>query len=157
MGECLPTAGAVGGDPPSRLKGMRVLVVDADERTRKLAHGILDRFGCVVETARTGQEAFDLASLHPYDAILTDIRLPDESGYEAFRRLREARPGARMVMMTGFAYDSQHSIVNARRDGLQFVIFKPFRPDQLLEALLSPDKPTTVPQAESQPEVIQAS
>jgi CheY-like chemotaxis protein len=156
MGEGLTSAAPEGG-PPSRLKGMRVLVVDGDERTRKLAHGILDRFGCVVETARTGHEALDLASLHPYDAILTDIRLPDLSGFEAYRRLREARPGARMALMTGFGYDAQHAIINARREGLQFVIFKPFRPDQLLEALLSPDKPTTVPEPESQPEVIQAS
>jgi CheY-like chemotaxis protein/PAS domain-containing protein len=156
MGEGL-TPSAPEGNQPSRLKGMRVLVVDAEERTRRLAHTILDRFGCVVETARTGQEAIDLASVHPYDAILTDIRLPDLSGYEAFRRLREARPGARIILMTGFAYDSEHAIIKSRQDGLRFVVFKPFRLDQLLEALLSPDKPAPPPPSETQPEVIQAS
>jgi CheY-like chemotaxis protein len=156
MGEGL-SAPPPDADQPSRLKGMRVLVVDCDERTRRLAHTILDRFGSVVETARTGQEAVDLASLHPYDAILTDIRLPDLSGYEAYRRLREARPEARVIFMTGFGYDSQHSIIKARADGLRFVVFKPFRLDQLLEALLSPEKSAPSSPAESQPEVIQAS
>src|SRR5207237_5285482 len=35
-------------EPPSKLKGMRVLVVDNDERVRRTAHGILGRFGCIV-------------------------------------------------------------------------------------------------------------
>src|SRR5207244_1795930 len=44
-----------------RLKGLRVLVADNDERVRRSAHGILGRFGCVVETARDGEEASTMA------------------------------------------------------------------------------------------------
>jgi CheY-like chemotaxis protein len=132
-----------------RLKGLRVLVADNDERVRRSAHGILGRFGCVVETARDGQEALTMARLSTYDVILADIRLPDLAGYEAFHRLREAQPVARVILMTSYGYDPCHSIVKARQEGLRSVLYKPFRIDQLLEALENPDTPASSPRPES--------
>jgi CheY-like chemotaxis protein len=128
-----------------RLKGMRVLVADNDERVRRSAHNILGRWGCVVETARDGQEALTMARLGGYDAILADIRLPDLRGYDAFCKLRAAQPKARVILMTAFGYDPSHTIVKARQDGLRFVLYKPFRVDQLLDALEGPEPPPTPP------------
>jgi CheY-like chemotaxis protein len=121
-----------------RLKGLRLLVVDNDERVRRSAHVILGRLGCVVETARDGQEALTMARLSTYDVILVDIRLPDLSGYEIFHRLCQAQPHARVILMTAYGYDASHSIVKCRQEGLRHVLFKPFRVDQLLEALENP-------------------
>jgi CheY-like chemotaxis protein len=121
------------------LKGLRLLVADSDERVRRSAHAILGRFGCVVETARDGQEALTMARLSNYDAILADIRLPDLSGYEVYHRLRQVQPQARVILMTAYGYDPAHSIVKARQEGLRYVLFKPFRVDQLLDALASPN------------------
>jgi CheY-like chemotaxis protein/GAF domain-containing protein len=120
---------------PPALKGLRVLVADNDDRVRRSAHGLLGRWGCIVETARDGQEALTMARLGAYDAILADIRLPDISGYEVYRRLREAQPQARVILMTGYGYDPTHALVKARQDGLRCVLFKPFRVDQLRDAL----------------------
>ncbi len=120
---------------PSALRGLRVLVADNDDRVRRSAHGLLGRWGCIVETARDGQEALTMARLSTYDAILADIRLPDISGYEVYRRLREAQPKARVILMTSYGYDPSHALVKARQDGLRFVLFKPFRVDQLRDAL----------------------
>ena len=117
------------------LKGLRVLVADNDERVRRSAHGILGRWGCVVETARDGREALTLARLSVYDAILADIRLPDLSGYDVYCQLRAAQPRACLVLMTSYGYDPQHSLVKARQEGLKHVLFKPFRVDQLRDAL----------------------
>ncbi|MCS7045923.1 MAG: response regulator [Gemmataceae bacterium] len=128
-------------ESPGRLKGKRVLVVDADERVRRSAHDLLGRMGCTVETARDGKEAQNLAKLSGYDAMLADIRLPDLTGYEVFRALRTAQPQARVILMTGYGYDTSHSIVKARQEGLRFVLFKPFRIEQLLNALESPEPP----------------
>jgi CheY-like chemotaxis protein len=132
------TASAPTEDAHPRLRGLRLLVADNDERVRRSAHSILGRFGCVVETARDGMEALTMARLSAYDAVLADIRLPDMSGYEVFRRLREAQPKARVILMTAYGYDAAHSLVKARQEGLRFVLFKPFRVDQLLDALESP-------------------
>jgi CheY-like chemotaxis protein len=127
-----------GETPHPALKGLRLLVVDNDERVRRSAHAILGRFGCIVETARDGQEALTIARLSTYDAILTDIRLPDVSGYDVYCRLREAQPQARVILMTTYGYDPSHAIVKCRQEGLRHVLFKPFRVDQLLDALEHP-------------------
>ncbi len=60
------------------------------------------------------------------------------SGYETYRRLREAQPKAQVILMTGYGYDPGHTLVKARQDGLKHVLFKPFRVDQLLTALATP-------------------
>ncbi len=117
------------------LKGLRVLVADSDERVRRSAHGILGRWGCVVETARDAQEALTMARLSTYDAICADIRLPDMSGYDIFKKLRDAQPQAKVILMTAYGYDPSHSIVKAKQEGMTFTLFKPFRIDQLIEAL----------------------
>jgi CheY-like chemotaxis protein/PAS domain-containing protein len=123
-----------GADSPSRLN-LRVLVVDNDERVRRSAHSVLGRLGCIVETARDGREALTMAKLSTYDAMLADIRLPDQGGYDVYRALRQAQPAANVILMTGFGYDATHSLVKARQDGLKHVLYKPFRVDQLLQAL----------------------
>jgi CheY-like chemotaxis protein len=135
-----PAARAAPAGPaaPPSLKGLRVLVADNDDRVRRSAHSLLGRWGCVVETARDAHEAITMARLGSYDVVLADIRLPDLTGYEVYRKLREAAPRARVVLMTGYGYDPSHTLVKARQDGLRHVLFKPFRVDQLLDALTNP-------------------
>lgn len=133
-----PASGPEGAHP--RLKGMRVLVADNDERVRRCAHAILGRLGCVVETARDGQEALTLARLSTYDAVLADIRLPDLSGYEVYQGLRKTQPQARTILMTSYGYDPSHALVKARQEGLRLILYKPFRVDQLLDALERSDE-----------------
>ncbi|GIW82417.1 MAG: two-component system response regulator [Gemmatales bacterium] len=135
-----------------KLHGLRVLVVDSDERVRRSAHAILGRYGCIVETARDGHEGVAIAKISKYDAMLADIRLPDMDGYEIFRQLQKAQPNARVILMTSYGYDPAHGIVKARQEGLKAVLFKPFRIDQLLDALEKPlDSPScqTVPQSDN--------
>ena len=123
------------------LRGRHVLVVDADETVRSAAHNLLERYGCVVETAHDGGEAVymvrNMSLEGNYDVIIADIRLPDTSGYELFLKLQELVDPVPMVLMTGFGYDPGHAIVKARQAGLRrnAVLYKPFRLDQLLEVL----------------------
>jgi CheY-like chemotaxis protein len=134
-------SGAVKVHP--KLHGLRVLVADNDERVRRSAHSILGgKFGCIVETARDGKEALTMARLGSYDAILTDVRLPDMAGHEIYVQLRAAQPRARVILMTAFGYDPSHAIVKCRQEGMRHVLYKPFRVDQLLDALESPDNPS---------------
>lgn len=120
------------------LVGKRVLIVDSDERLRRQAHMLLGRLGAAVETAGSAGEGLALAAGVPYDAVFLDIRPPDMGGYEAYRRFHHACPHAQICLTTGFGYDVAHSIVKARQDGMQFVLFKPFRPDQMIKAVLTP-------------------
>jgi CheY-like chemotaxis protein len=148
----------LGGLASNRLKGKRVLVVDAEEPMRESAHALLEKLGCEVETAPSGQEALNLArvSLNHYDAIISDVKLPDMKGYDAYRQLHEAQPGARMILMAGFGYDGGHTLCKARMDGLQFVLYKPFLVNQLVNALDGPP-PSAAPRPQVEPDVVQVS
>jgi DNA-binding response OmpR family regulator/GAF domain-containing protein len=121
--------------PAPRLSGTRLLVVDPDEAIRRSAHHLLGCQGASVETAHDGHEAIALMRQAPYSAALVDIRLPDLDGYEAFKRLREVQPNVPIILMTGFGWDPSHSIVKARQEGLETVLYKPFRADRLMEAV----------------------
>ena len=130
-----PEARRTGPPPRRKLAGTEILMVDADETVRKAAHQMLGRQGATVETARDAHEAIALARRTAYSAVVVDIRLPDLDGYETYRRLREAQPTVPVILMTGFGYDPSHSIVKARQDGLQTVLYKPFRADRLQQAI----------------------
>ncbi len=121
--------------PAPRLAGSRILVVDKDESIRRSAHHLLGCQGASVETARDANEAIALMRQSAYSSALVDIRLPDLDGYEAFKRLREVQPSVPIILMTGFGWDPNHSIVKARQEGLQTVLYKPFRSDRLTEAV----------------------
>ncbi len=120
------------------LRGRRILVTDADENVRSAAHNLLERYGCVVETAHDGAEAlYMVRSLAEgeYDVLIADIRLPDMTGYEFLLKLQELMDFAPLVLMTGFGWDPGHSIVKARQAGVHAILYKPFRLDQLLAAI----------------------
>lgn len=137
--EAVP-AGAQGVQHAS-LRGKHILVVDADDTVRNDAHNLLERYGCIVETAHEGKEAVAMVRSSigqvDYDVIISDIRLSDFSGYQVMRRLGEIMTHVPMVLMTGFGYDPGHSIVKARQAGLhpKGVLFKPFRLDQLIDVV----------------------
>jgi len=120
------------------LEGRRILVVDSDDQVRAAAHALLERSGCTVETARDGGEAVSMVravGTDAYDVIISDIRLPDMSGHQLLLRLQELLDPVPLVLMTGFGYDPGHSIVKARQAGIDLVLFKPFRVDQLLDTV----------------------
>jgi PAS domain S-box-containing protein len=122
-------------DQPTRLTGKRVLVVDADPEVRRSAHVMLSQLGCEVDAAKDAQESQQLARTIGYDVIVGDIRLPDLSGYEFFSAMKEIAPRTPIVLMTGFGWDANHSIVRARQEGLASVLYKPFRLDRIREAV----------------------
>ena len=126
------------GESRRFIAGRQILVVDSDEQVRAAAHNLLERYGCIVETARDGAEAASMVRAvggEAYDVIIADIRLPDMTGYELLLKLQDILGTVPLVLMTGFGYDPGHSIVKARQAGIELVLFKPFRIDQLLDTV----------------------
>lgn len=156
-------------DARASLRGRRILVVDADDSVRSAAHNLLERYGCIVETAHDGGEAVymvrNVAREGNYDVILVDIRLPDMSGYELLLKLQEIMDPVPLVLMTGFGYDPGHSIVKARQANLPLYgeLCKPFRLDQLLDTVerlvcaLKPEEPANPEPASPEPSSSQSS
>ena len=119
--------------------GKRILVIDMDPSVRGAAHELLERYHCVVETAHDGNEATymvrNLGADESYDVIIADIRLPDMNGYELFLKLREIQDHVPLVLMSGFGYDPGHTLLKARQAGVNTVLYKPFRLDQLVTTI----------------------
>lgn len=100
-----------------------ILVVDDEPDLRTLYELTLLREGYRVETASTVQEARDHLKAHRFDAVITDMRLPDGFGMELLQDLREQQRRERCVVMT--AYGSAENAVEALRSGAFDYLTKP--------------------------------
>jgi DNA-binding NtrC family response regulator len=64
--------------------------------------------------------------------VVSDIKMPDKTGYDVFAAAHKHNSALPVILMTGFGYDPNHSIVRASQEGLAAVLFKPFKVEQLL-------------------------
>jgi two-component system response regulator PilR (NtrC family) len=100
-----------------------ILVVDDEPDLRTLYELTLLREGYRVETASTLQEAREQLRDHKFDAVITDMRLPDGFGMELLLDLRDQQRRERCVVMT--AYGSADNAVEALRSGAFDYLTKP--------------------------------
>jgi len=113
------------------LAGAEVLVADDEPNIRTTISDILKKYKCRVTMAACGADAISLVEQQKYDLVVSDIKMPDKTGYEVFAASRKVSDTP-VILMTGFGYDPNHSIVRASQEGLAAVLFKPFKVDQLL-------------------------
>jgi CheY-like chemotaxis protein len=118
------------GDP--LLSGKLVLVVDDEPFIRQTISDVVQKHQMLADMAKDGREAISLISQKNYDLVISDIKLPYASGYDVFAAAREKDNALPVILMTGFGYDPNHSIIRANREGLSSVLYKPFKIDQLL-------------------------
>ena len=81
-----------------------VLVVEDDEQLRRLTHRALDAHGYTVLVADRGATALDISRRHKgdIDLLLTDVIMPDTNGRKLAETIRAARPGLRVLYMSGY-------------------------------------------------------
>ena len=89
----------------------RVLVVEDNERNRKLLLAVLEVAGMRAEAVTTGRDALERADEAELDVILLDIQLPDLDGVEVLRRLREGSAGPLLpvIALTAFAMEGDEA------------------------------------------------
>lgn len=112
---------------------MRLLVVDDNAVFREELSDFLRSEGHDAETAPTVARAVELLEKTPFDLVLTDLRMPRQSGLDFLRILRERWPGLLAVMITGKA--GVDSAVEAMKLGAFDYVSKPFRTEQIRETL----------------------
>lgn len=90
------------GEAPRR--PLRVLVVDDEEPIRKFVDRVMRDAGYETAVASDGPEAIEVArSFQPLDVLLTDVMMPQMSGDELARKLRQTEPGLKVLYLTGFS------------------------------------------------------
>jgi DNA-binding NtrC family response regulator len=109
-----------------------VLIVD-DEPGMCWALGhILRGSGIVSVTATTGQEALRLAARQRFRLAFVDAKLPDAEGLDLARRFREADPGIRIVLVSGYFYGDDPEVLQAAAAGvINGFVSKPFLHDEV--------------------------
>ena len=108
-----------------------ILLVEDDEAVRRLGHRVLTARGYQVLVARDGQEALRIVQSHtqPIDLLLSDVVMPRMSGRELADTLRQRRPNARVLFLSGYTETAiEHRGVLAA--GSAF-LQKPFTPNVL--------------------------
>jgi len=111
----------------------RILVVDDDESIRKVLASILEEKGYVVSTAQSGKEAIEKTQSEFYNLALVDIRLPDMDGTEVLASIKETTPPIVKIIVTG--YPSLQNAIDAVNKGADAYILKPFKVDNVLNAI----------------------
>ena len=111
----------------------KILVVDDDERIRRIIKVILENEGYIVDIAATGKEATGQVEKTSYDVALLDIRLPDLEGVELLKLLKDAAPRTRMIMVTG--YPSKQNAIAALNNKADAYLLKPLDVGVLLEVV----------------------
>ncbi|MCA9284405.1 MAG: response regulator, partial [Phycisphaerales bacterium] len=123
---------------PPMLQGRRIVVADDEPAIRQTIRAVLVQRGAEVAMFSDGAGAIDevrraASEGKPCDLVISDVRMPDRNGYEVFRATKEISPDTPVILMTGFGYDPNHSIVRSSQEGLHCFLFKPFQVNQLLE------------------------
>jgi len=117
------------------LAGKTVLIADDEPSILQSLGDILKGSGCKVEVARDGLEAVQMGTSTMYDIVISDIKMPKMSGYEVYSSIKSKFPRTGVILMTAYGYDPTHSIVRARQEGLEAVLYKPFRAETLKKSL----------------------
>jgi len=118
------------------VKPSRVLIVDDNADLAGTLRDVLVSAGGDpvdvpdVVVTDCGKDALARAKETGFDVALVDVKLPDGSGVDLIRPLREASPNSEVVLITGFA--SMEAAIAALRAGAFAMILKSFRPDELV-------------------------
>jgi CheY-like chemotaxis protein len=133
-----PRAAARGAMPghecPERLDGLRVLVVDDEPDARELLATGLGQCGAEVATAASAHEALEAMAGSQFDALVSDIGMPGEDGYELIGRVRALPPesGGRTPAVALTAYARAEDRLRALRAGFEMHVSKPVELTELV-------------------------
>ncbi|HEX2561702.1 response regulator [Phenylobacterium sp.] len=120
--------------PASR--AAHILIVDDNATNRMVAETLCEMFDCTAETAEDGLEAVEAARTGRFDLILMDIKMPRMDGVAASKAIR-ALPGrlGRVPIIALTANADPEDAAGYLKAGMNGVVEKPMKPDNLLQAL----------------------
>jgi PAS domain S-box-containing protein len=117
---------------PERTTRLRILLVEDHEDTRRVLARLLSRLGCEMAIAGTVAEAVKLIRSQPFDAVLSDIGLPDGAGYDVIteaKRLQDLKG----IALTG--YGMSEDVRRSKEAGFDWHLTKPVDASELRTVL----------------------
>src|SRR5262249_32086756 len=132
--EAPQTKGKKEAEERRRLDGVRILLVEDDPETLDMIKFVFDERGAEVITAVSSSEALETLERWRPDALISDIAMPDQDGYDLIRRVRsrDLERGGEIPAVAVTAYASAEDRVRALAAGFQMHVAKPIDPEELI-------------------------
>lgn len=108
---------------------IKILVVDDEDRIRRLLKMYLERENYEIEEAADGKEALEMALNHDYNCILLDLMMPEKDGIEVCKEIRKEK-ATPIIMLT--AKGEEANRVQGFEVGADDYIVKPFSPREVV-------------------------
>lgn len=108
---------------------LNLLIVDDERAIREACREVAISLGYSAYIADSAEQAYRALEAQSFDAVLLDLRLPGAGGLDALRRIKERRPEAVVIVVTG--YGTVQSAVQAMKNGAYDYVTKPFSVDEL--------------------------
>jgi two-component system, chemotaxis family, chemotaxis protein CheY len=110
----------------------RILLIEDDPDARLAIEILLSHLGYKVETARNGREGLKMFCANAPDLVLTDIIMPEAEGIETIIAMRQFRPNAKIIAMSGGGPMNRESLLDMTvKLGATDSLAKPFDDDEL--------------------------
>ena len=107
----------------------RILVVDDEESIREFLEIMLKKEGYEITLAEDGQKAKDLLAKKSFDMIISDLQMPNVTGIELLKHVKDTSPEIVFMMITAFG--TTETAVEAMKIGAYDYITKPFKIDEV--------------------------
>jgi putative nucleotidyltransferase with HDIG domain len=111
----------------------KILIVDDEEHVCRLCSEILRHRDYKVITARSSQDALEIAKAESFDLLLTDICMPGMDGLELLQAIKEVQKNIAAVVITG--YGTVDHAIQSLHLGAQGFLIKPFSRKELIQAV----------------------
>ncbi|MCM3709807.1 response regulator transcription factor [Sporosarcina luteola] len=111
-------------------ENVRLLVVDDEDRIRRLLNMYLSREGFEIDEAVDGAEAIEKALANQYDCILLDLMMPEKDGLEVLQELRDEKKMTPVILLTAKGEESDRVV--GFETGADDYIVKPFSPREVV-------------------------
>jgi len=109
---------------PEKISFRKILVIDDEEGIREVLGEIFQNEGHRVTLAETSRKGLDKFKKNDFDLVLTDLGMPEMSGWQLAKKIKEIDPDVSVGLITGWAAATTEE--KMKEEGVDFILSKPF-------------------------------
>jgi DNA-binding NtrC family response regulator len=113
------------------MEGLKMMLVDDEERFLSTTQKLLSKKGFDVLTAGSGMQALEMLGKHNIHVVVLDVKMPGMDGIETLKKIKNDFPLVEVIMLTGHA--TVESAIDGLKSGATDYLMKPADVDEILE------------------------
>ncbi len=115
------------------VQSSRILVIDDEEYILDIVEEILTDQGHKVTSSGSAENGLEIFKKENFDIVITDLGMPEMSGWEVAERIKKYNPKTPVILLTGWALNLEPEKI--KENGVDFVLQKPFTEEKLTEII----------------------